>query len=641
MTSLRLLTQTATTKMPTRASWRRQHLGCSSAKCGRLLLSTAAPTPTFANQSIIPRLPIPPLPQTTAKYLESCRPLLSDADFARTKAAVENFARTGGFGEVLQQRLHELDAQTENSWLEDIWLNKAYLEWREPSLINVNWWCQFKDHPKGLVPKPKDGGVTEFQLERASGLISSLLDFKTLIDKEALPAEYQRDRPLCMNQYKNQFGVTRIPGSPRDTIHSVFPPTADHVIVICRDQLYRLDVVKNGKRVTQKYLRGALRAIADDSAKTNRQEPLGVLTAGHRDDWFKAYSELMQLSPTNVASFETIKSALFVVCLDTDSLEGYERSHHQIFHNTDASNRWFDKSIQLIVTPEGRAGVNGEHTPADAVIPGRMFDFIVEREPASDPDGALDLAPAAPQKLQWVINDSISSSVEKCRKTALELINDTESSLLQTRLYGGDFIKKTAKASPDAYVQLALQATWASLYKDPTPVYESASTRLFKHGRTETGRSLTVDTWAFAVGFNDRRLSVDKKRSLFYKGIESQSNIMKEAAFGKGIDRHLLGLRCMIKNEEEQKQATLFTDPAYIQSMYFKLSSSNMSNPGNFYGGFGPVVPEGYGVNYSIGKDFLNFSVSCKSSCSTTSSVQFRDELLKTLEGMRDMASAK
>ena len=56
---------------------------------------------------------------------------------------------------------------------------------------------------------------------------------------------------------------------------------------------------------------------------------------------------------------------------------------------------------------------------------------------------------------------------------------------------------------------------------------------------------------------------------------------MKEATMGKGTDRHLLGLRCMIKNEEEKQQATLFTDPAYIKSMYFKLSSSKMS-PGNW-----------------------------------------------------------
>jgi hypothetical protein len=68
-----------------------------------------------------------------------------------------------------------------------------------------------------------------------------------------------------------------------------------------------------------------------------------------------------------------------------------------------------------------------------------------------------------------------------------------------------------------------------------------------------------------------------EKRALFQTAIKSQSNYMKDATFGKGIDRHLLGFRALIKNADEQKQATLFTDPAFIKSMYFKLSSSNMS----------------------------------------------------------------
>jgi carnitine O-acetyltransferase len=73
-----------------------------------------------------------------------------------------------------------------NSWLEDIWLNKAYLEWREPSLINVNWWCQFIDHPKQpqdlLTHPPPKNVLTDFQITRAAGLVASLLDFKKILD---------------------------------------------------------------------------------------------------------------------------------------------------------------------------------------------------------------------------------------------------------------------------------------------------------------------------------------------------------------------------------------------------------------------------------------------------------------------------
>ena len=71
-----------------------------------------------------------------------------------------------------------------------------------------------------------------------------------------------------------------------------------------------------------------------------------------------------------------------------------------------------------------------------------------------------------------------------------------------------------AKASPDAYTQLAFQVAWRRLYQEPTAVYESASTRMFKHGRTETGRSLTMDTWAFARAMDDPSASV--KKTKFY-----------------------------------------------------------------------------------------------------------------------------
>jgi carnitine O-acetyltransferase len=183
---------------------------------------------------------------------------------------------------------------------------------------------------------------------------------------------------------------------------------------------------------------------------------------------------------------------------------------------------------------------------------------------------------------------------------------------------------------------LALQVAWRRLYTEPTAIYESASTRAFLHGRTETGRSLTTDTWNFAKSFDDPTVSADEKKQLFTKAVKSQSNYLKEAAQGKGVDRHLLGLRVQIQSEETPK-ATLFTDPAYIQSMYFKLSTSNIGTGERLWGGFGPVVPEGYGVNYAIGSDNFKFSISSKRSCKDTDSNKFRDALLGALRDMRKL----
>jgi carnitine O-acetyltransferase len=167
---------------------------------------------TFSNQHIIPRLPIPTLQETAKRYKKSLLPILKPEDYSRAANAVDDFIKAGGLGEVLQTRLHKLDKIEkvqlkqiiclinyinsillsinsfylimQYSWLENIWLNKAYLEWRDPSLINVNWWCEFKDHPNGILKQalPK-GKVTDFQINRAAGFISSLLSYNDAINK--------------------------------------------------------------------------------------------------------------------------------------------------------------------------------------------------------------------------------------------------------------------------------------------------------------------------------------------------------------------------------------------------------------------------------------------------------------------------
>ena len=93
----------------------------------------------------------------------------------------------------------------------------------------------------------------------------------------------------------------------------------------------------------------------------DKHTPITQLTAGHRDNWYKAHKHLTSLSPKNAKNFKQIEEALFVVCLDdTGVKKNIDESHLKFFHNHDASNRWFDKSIQLIVSNSGRAGLNGE-----------------------------------------------------------------------------------------------------------------------------------------------------------------------------------------------------------------------------------------------------------------------------------------
>lgn len=61
------------------------------------------------------------------------------------------------------------------------------------------------------------------------------------------------------------------------------------------------------------------------------------------------------------------------------SSQDLDLAHRNICHGNAAHNRWFDKNVQVIVETNGAAGVNGEHSPIDAVVPLRIIDDVLIR----------------------------------------------------------------------------------------------------------------------------------------------------------------------------------------------------------------------------------------------------------------------
>ncbi len=186
-----------------------------------------------------------------------------------------------------------------------------------------------------------------------------------MITSETYPAEFIKKNPLCMNQFKKIFGTTRVPGKITDILVHQYPTTARHIIVLVRDLIYKVDVLgKDNSRVSIDELARLLLACGRDSLEsTTKEKPveIGLLTAGHRDNWFHAYAHLTGLDRNNKDNMKIIQSALFAVCLDDVGVRANtDESHLKIFHNGNAKNRWFDKSIQIIVSSSGRAGLNGE-----------------------------------------------------------------------------------------------------------------------------------------------------------------------------------------------------------------------------------------------------------------------------------------
>jgi carnitine O-acetyltransferase len=141
-------------------------------------------------------------------------------------------------------------------------------------------------------------------------------------------------------------------------------------------------------------------------------------------------------------------------------------------------------------------------------------------------------------------------------------------------------------------VQLVKQLAFHEMFNRPGG-YESAQTRKFKFGRTEVVRSASSESKAWAEAMLDPNESNERRAELFRKAAGRQLQYSPWAADGQGVDRHLFGLKKLIKEEEVVPK--LYNDPVYSRTNHWELSTSNLSSSWSDGWGYG----EGPSLRYS------------------------------------------
>ncbi len=94
------------------------------------------------------------------------------------------------------------------------------------------------------------------------------------------------------------------------------------------------------------------------------------------------------------------------------------------------------------------------------------------------------------------------------------------------------------------------------------------------------------------VSVSLRFLQAESKRAALESAIKVHTRLTREAATGKGIDRHLMGLQLVLR-PELREHAPLFDDPLFGKSSCWKLCTSGLS-AGPLFRGTGCV-----GFDYS------------------------------------------
>lgn len=115
-----------------------------------------------------------------------------------------------------------------------------------------------------------------------------------------------------------------------------------------------------------------------------------------------------------------------------------------------------------------------------------------------------------PTKLLWHTTNETINILETASQKSIEACKGYNANAITFEGYGTKYMKQVAKTNPDTYFQLVLQLAWMKLHgiEDLKPVYESASTRRFLGGRTETIRSLTSESIALSTIYGSKEILV-------------------------------------------------------------------------------------------------------------------------------------
>ncbi|XP_058128891.1 choline O-acetyltransferase [Anopheles ziemanni] len=644
---------------------------------------------------MLPKVPLPTLEQTTTEYLRILQPIVTPQQLERTRAIIRQFSAT--IGPALQDHLQQ-KRDAEDNWAYHYWLNDMYMDNPLPLPINSN---------PGMVMPPRRFTTVHDLAQFAAQLIDQLMDHKEMLESGALKQERatsrEKGQPLCMAQYYRLLGSCRRPGDPRDSQY--LPPSGEqpdaHVIVCCRKHMYCLPVKAGDRgRLNEQELTAQLLHVLNEApCLPELDSSVGILTTEPRPQW-AADREMLLMDESNARNIELIETALVVVCVDeplplTYNARGFNGSPagahyaggrdesnmaHEMVHGggsgCNTANRWFDKTMQLIICSDGTWGLCYEHSPSEGIAVVQLLEGILKKidEGPAARDGAEEqlampqsshLPP--PERLEWVVRPEIEMRLREAARSIDRRIEDLDFYVYRYKPYGKNFIK-ACQVSPDVFIQLALQLAYYKLYGHLVSTYESASTRRFLLGRVDCIRSASMEAleWAKAMcqgegpnvtlesdkedDYSAEAAGVDVKkvtfsiysrdhlRELFRCAAARQTEVMVQNILGYGIDIHLLGLREACR-EREGTMHELFTDECYKIANCFLLSTSQVACTTNSFMGYGPVTPHGYGASYNPHPNEIIFCISAFFTSDKTSASRFARSLQDSLDAMRDLLS--
>ncbi|KAK7872854.1 hypothetical protein R5R35_006725 [Gryllus longicercus] len=596
---------------------------------------------TFARDEALPSMPLPPLAATLRRWLDSVRPHALGDGGRQLQEDARGAARAfeAGDGARLHGRLEER-ARNQRNWVEKWWLQGAYLSLREP-LIPFYSMC-------GALPL-NDLGWTLGKgkgIYHAAQYLHCLVAFWVILRKELLLPSTSADKKtyFSMSQFRFLFNTNRVPQEHCDNLANFFKTEKEgdcpsHVIILSNGRIFRVNALApDGAPIS---FSEWLKILTKIAAVTSEEKGPGIpiLTCDKRAIWAKNRQHLIELSLQNKVNMLEIESSMFVAALDEDE-PSTETETIFLSMNGNYRNRWADKSICPVFFNNGAVGGLCDHTAFDGAISVTTLYFVFLALMQGGPEHIVadsQMKALDPEELTFTLDSEMNSELEKAKA---ELVSKT--SLVAVvhenfAEYGRDFVQ-SHRLHPDSFTQMALQLAYYRMHGKPAATYETATTRAFYNGRTETLRTCTMEVVDWVTAMLDTHRSAADKKALLKRAIQRHDQLMTEAKGNAGCDRHLFGLYCLAV-EEGLPIPDFYSQPAYLKSGgggNFILSTSLLGYT-PIGGGVSPMCLNGYGCFYNLMNDRLCFTISVFKASRETSATRFYQNLHRSLMDMKNV----
>ena len=213
---------------------------------------------------------------------------------------------------------------------------------------------------------------------------------------------------------------------------------------------------------------------------------------------------------------------------------------------------------------------------------------------------------ASAVRLPFLVTPSVQNRIALAKSKFKKVIAEHDLKVWHYNRYGKNMIKNCG-FSPDAFIQQIIQLGVYKYLRKQLPTYEAASTRRFFKGRTETGRSVSVESAKFVSDWENPEVSDAQRIASLRSSAKAHSNYLKMASSGHGVDRHFFGLKNMLQPDESVPE--LFKDPLFKYSSTWLISTSQLSS--EYFEGYGwsQVNDNGFGLAYMLNKDWMHINI--------------------------------